>query len=79
MYAYCITTASKSGYLASPSSIFMSAKLFIGPPECETKVSYKKTGMGYVKMHGFHGKPLCDSREWGIGLQIELYLGFYLS
>ena len=25
----------------------------------------KKFGMGYVKMHGFHGNLLCDSRDWG--------------
>ena len=24
-----------------------------------------KNGMGYVKMHDFHGNPLYDSREWG--------------
>ena len=56
----------------------MSAKLFIGTPECETKVSYK-IGMAHVKMHGFHGNPLYDSREWGIGLQSQSHLGFYLS
>ena len=35
--------------------------------------------MGYVRMHGFHGNPLYDLRESGIGLQIQSYLGFYLS
>ena len=35
-------------------------------------------------MHGFHGNPLYDSREWGgegggVGLQIQSILGFYLS
>ena len=39
----------------------------------------KKFGMGYVKMHGFYGKLLYDSRDWGVGLQIQSYLGFYLS
>ena len=39
----------------------------------------KKFGMGYVKMHGFHGNLLYDSRDWGVGLQIQSYLGFYLS
>ena len=29
----------------------------LGPPECETKVSLKNFGLGYVKMHGFHGNP----------------------
>ena len=28
---------------------------------------HKKLGMGYVKMHGFHGKRLYDSRNWGGG------------
>ena len=39
----------------------------------------KKFGMGYVKIHGFHGNLLYDSRDWGVGLQIQSYLGFYLS
>ena len=29
----------------------------LGPPECETELSEKNVGMGYVKMHGFHGNP----------------------
>ena len=51
----------------------------VGTSECETKFSLKIFGMGYVKMHGFHCNPLYDSRDWGIGLQIQSYLGFYLS
>ena len=39
----------------------------------------KKFGMGYVKMHVFHGNLLYDSRDWGVGIQIQSYLGFYLS
>ena len=39
----------------------------------------KKLGMGYVKMHGFHGNLLYDTQDLGVGLQIQLYLGFYLS
>ena len=41
----------------------------------------KKFGMGYVKMHGFHGNLLYDSRDWGggVSLQIQSYLEFYLS
>ena len=31
-----------------------------------------------VKMHGFHGNPLYDSEDLGVGLQIQSYLGFYL-
>ena len=51
----------------------------VGPSKCETKFTLKHFGMGYVKMHGFHGNPLYDFREWGVGLQIQSYLGFYLS
>ena len=42
------------------------------------EVLLKHFGMGYmyVKMHGFHDNPLYDSREWGIVLQIQSYLGF---
>ena len=39
----------------------------------------RQIGMGYVKLHGFRGNPSFDSREWGAGLQIQSYLGFYLS
>ena len=42
----------------------------------------KNFGIGYVKMHGFHGSPLYDSRDeggGGVGLQIHSYLGFYFS
>ena len=36
----------------------MGAKLFIGTPEMRHEgVLKKKNGMGYVKMHGFHGSP----------------------
>ena len=49
------------------------------PSQCETKFISKYFDMGYVKMHGFHGNPLCDFREWGVGLQIQSYLGLYLS
>ena len=38
----------------------------------------KKFDMGYVKMPGFHGNILYDSRDWEVGLQIQSYLGFYL-
>ena len=33
-------------------------------------------GIGYVKMHGFHGIPLYDYRERGEGLQIQSYLDY---
>ena len=51
----------------------------MGPSKCETKFSSKHFGMGYVKMHGFNGNPLYDSRDLGVGLKIQSYLGFYLS
>ena len=39
----------------------------------------KKFGKGFSEMHGFHGNPLYGSRDRGVGLQIQPYLGFYLS
>ena len=50
-----------------------------GPSECETKFSLKHFGIDYVKMHGVHDNPLYDSREWGVDLQIQSYVGFNLS
>ena len=29
------------------------------------EVVLKRFGMGFVKMHSFHGNPLYDSWEWG--------------
>ena len=37
----------------------------LGPSNCETKFIFKQFGMGYVKMHGFNGNRLYDSRDWG--------------
>ena len=34
--------------------------------------------MGYVKMQRFRDNPLYDSGDWGVGLQIQSYLGFCL-
>ena len=51
----------------------------VGHTECETKFASKHFDMGYVKVHDFHGNPLYDFREWGVCLQIQSYLGFYLS
>ena len=51
----------------------------VGTSECDTKFTLKHFGMYYVKMLVFHGNPLYDFRKWGIGLQIQSYLGFYLS
>ena len=51
----------------------------VGPQNVKQSSPQKKFGMGYVKMHGFHGNLLYDSRDWGIGLQIQSYLGFFLS
>ena len=39
----------------------------LGPPGFETKV-FLNFGMDYVKMHGFHAKPMADLRM-GVCLQ----------
>ena len=52
-------------YLAHQGQLIMGAELLMGTPECQTKLSPKYSGMGYLKKHGFHGNPLNDSREWG--------------
>ena len=36
-----------------------------GPQNVKRSSPQKKFGMGYVKMHGFHGNLLYDSRDWG--------------
>ena len=51
----------------------------VGQSKCEMKFSSQEISMGNVKTHGFHGNSLYDSRDWGVGLQIQSYLGFYLS
>ena len=56
-YYKTYTPASNLGYCAPPGQFFMGAKLFIRTPWCKSKVSLKKFGLGYVKMHGFHGNP----------------------
>ena len=38
----------------------------------------KKFGEGYEKMHGFHGNLLYDSRDCGVGLQIQSYVSMVL-
>ena len=38
-----------------PQDIFMGVKLFIGTPKMPKEGVLKTNGMGYVKMHGFHG------------------------
>ena len=48
------------------------------PQNVKRRTPQKKFGMG-EKMHGFHGNLLYDSRDCGVGLQIQSYLGFYLS
>ena len=49
------------------------------PQSVKLSSPHKKLGMGYVKKHGFHGNSLYDSRDWGVGLQSQSYLEFYLS
>ena len=51
------TTGSNSGYLAPPAQFFMGAKLFIGTHWMRNEGVLKHIGIGYVKMHGFHGNP----------------------
>ena len=51
----------------------------VGPSECEMKFSSQEIRYGLREMHGFHGNRLYDSRDWVVGLQIQSYLGFYLS
>ena len=63
----------------SASTIFMGVKLFFfdhlnAKQSCPQNIF----GMGCVQMHGFHGNPLYDSREMGIGLKIKSILGFYV-
>ena len=48
------TPASIAGYLAPQDNYH---GWLLKPPECETKLSSKYFGMGYVKMHAFHGNP----------------------
>ena len=51
----------------------------VGQSECKMKFSSQEIRYGLRKMHGFHGNRLYDSQDWGVGLQIQSYLGFYLS
>ena len=37
-----------------------------------------KRSSHHKKMHGFHGNLLHDSQDWGVGLQIQSYLEFYI-
>ena len=62
--------------LLGPFKCMLNCK--VGPSKCKTKFTLKHFGIGFVKMHGFHGNPLYVFREWGVGLQIQSYLGFYL-
>ena len=51
------TPASDLGYLASPRTFFMGAKLFIGTPYMGNEGVLKEFGLVYVKLHGFYGNP----------------------
>ena len=51
------TPASNLGYLAPPGKFSWVPNCSFGPPGCETKVSSKNFGLGYVKLHGFYGNP----------------------
>ena len=58
---------------------FMPKSFQWDPKNVKQRSPQKKFGMGYLKMHGFHGNLLYDSRDWWVGLQIQSYLRFYLS
>ena len=47
----------------SPRAFLIHAK-FKWDPQNAKRSSPKTFGMGYVKMHGFHGNPLYDSGDW---------------
>ena len=51
----------------------------MGPSECETKFALKHFGMGFVKMHDSMAVPYMIFENGGVGLQIQSYLGFFLS
>ena len=54
-----LTPASNLGYLSPPPQDNFSwvPNFPLGPPGWETKVSSKKIGLGYVKLHGLYGNP----------------------
>ena len=52
----CFTLASNLGYLASPRTIFHGCQIVHWDPWNVKRWCPKKIAMGYVKMHGFHGK-----------------------
>ena len=57
-----------------------SCKIVQWDPQNVKRSSLKKIDIDYVKMHGFHGNLLYDSRDGGGGgLQIQSNLGFYLT
>ena len=58
------------GFLAPSRTIFHGRQIVHWDPlNGKQTCPQKFFGMGYVKMHGFHGNPLYDSREWVVGLQ----------
>ena len=57
------------------------AIVFIGtppPPPMRKIFVPKNIGLGYVKIHGFHGNPLCTSQVGGVPKN-QSYLTCYLS
>ena len=62
------TPTSNLGYIASPGQFFMGTKLFIGTPlNGKRRCPPKYFGIGYAKMHGFHGNPL---RNWDMPTKV---------
>ena len=59
-----VTLSSNLAYLP-PQDYFSWVLNSLLGPKVQNKIVLKYIGMGYVKMHGFHGNPLYDSQELG--------------
>ena len=58
------TWASNLAYPAPQDNFLWVSTCLLG--RLDAKQSCPKIfGIGYVKMHGFHGNPLYDSQKWG--------------
>ena len=77
---YTDTPGANLTYLEPPRTIFHGChSVHWEPPDPKKNVCPPKNiGLGYVKMHGFHGNPLCTSQVGGVP-KIHSYLTCYLS
>ena len=48
----------------------MGVKLFNGTTYMQKKCPQKLIHFGCMKVHGFHGNPLCDLKVWGVHTKI---------